>query len=103
MYSSPSISVDKGLGFDFSNITNLVKTALPVGLSVYQNQMELKKIKAGQQYIPSLPITAPMQIQPTVRPVVVPVEGGSDGTVWKLVLLIGGTIVGGVVLYKIFK
>ncbi len=46
MYSRGDISVDKGLGFDFSAITDLVKSALPVGLNIYQNQMQLKQIKA---------------------------------------------------------
>ena len=41
MYSASSVAVDKGLGFDFSDIAGLVKSALPVGLNIYQNQMQL--------------------------------------------------------------
>ena len=46
MYSASNVAVDKGLGFDFSAITDLVKSALPVGLNIYQQQMQLKQVKA---------------------------------------------------------
>lgn len=78
MYSASSVAVDKGLGFDLSNIANLVKSALPVGLNIYQNQMQLKQVKAlaasgypaqspgvyGQAY-GQLPMSQVMQPQPT--------------------------------------
>lgn len=58
MYSSSNIAVDKvagevvadkGLGFDFSAISDMVKAALPVTLNIYQQQMQLKQVKAMQQ------------------------------------------------------
>ena len=72
MYSASNIAVDKGLGFDFSGIADMVKSALPVGLNIYQNQMQLKQVKAisqsgfmQQQPIYGLPLTQAMQPQPT--------------------------------------
>lgn len=74
MYSASSVAVDKGLGFDFSDISNLVKSALPVGLNIYQNQMQLKQVKAltqstqpmysAGQYV-QLPMSQVLQPQPT--------------------------------------
>jgi hypothetical protein len=92
MYSASSIAVDKGLGFDFSNITNLVKSALPVGLNIYQNQMQVKQVKAlaqvaqqGGYAVPSagqyvqLPMSQVMQSQPTFGPgYVAPPRSGMD-------------------------
>lgn len=40
MYSRGDVAVDKGLGFDFSGIADLVKAALPAGLNIYNNQMQ---------------------------------------------------------------
>ena len=44
MYSHASVAVDKGVGFDFSAITNLVKSALPIGLNIFQQQQQLNRI-----------------------------------------------------------
>ena len=44
MYSHGSVAVDKGLGFDFSDIAGLVKTALPAGLQIFSQQMQLNEI-----------------------------------------------------------
>jgi hypothetical protein len=46
MYSRSDIAVDKGLGFDFSDIAGIVKSALPATLNIFQNQMQLKQVKA---------------------------------------------------------
>lgn len=72
MYSASNVAVDKGLGMDFSGIADMVKAALPVGLNIYQNQMQLKQVKAisqsgFMQQVPTygLPLSQAMQPQPT--------------------------------------
>lgn len=104
MYSSARVSVDKGLGFDFSAITDLVKSALPVGLNIFQQQQQLKTTKqmvAAAQAggyalnVPGLPAmynTAPSYA-------VMPTGGVSTTTM----LAIGGAIVAGVLAYKFMR
>ncbi len=111
MYSSSRIAVDKGLGFDFSEITNLVKSALPVGLNIFQNQMQLKQIKAmgAANYnagygVPTIGLPAAQMygLQPTfgqpgyISP---PSSGISTGTM----LAIGGAIVAGLLAFKMLR
>lgn len=113
MYSHSAVSVDKGLGFDFSEIADVVKSALPVGLNIFQQQMQLKQIKTMQQpgYIQSpgvygqqyniLPMSKVFQPQPTFGPEYPMPSSGMDTTT---MLLIGGAVlVGGLVLFKTLK
>lgn len=119
MYGVPSVSVekripveiivekDKGLGFDFSAITNLVKSALPVGLNLYQQQMQLKQIKAmggqtmGYMPNPSLPMANSFAAQPTFgAPMYVPPQAGMSTTT---MLLLGLGAVGAVVAFIAMK
>ena len=113
MYSRGDIAVDKGLGFDFSAIADLVKTALPAGLNIYQNQMQLKQIKAIQQpgYIQSpsmygqgygqvLPFAQGLQAQPTFGgQYVQPSSGIGTGTM----LAIGAAAVVGLLAFKLMR
>lgn len=121
MYSSSSVAVDKGLGFDFSGIADLVKNALPVGLNVYQQQMQLKQTKAmaqvaqqarivpqspavyGQQY-GQLPVSQTFVPQPTFgvsTPITAVPRTGMNITT---VLMIGGAIViSGMILMRALK
>jgi len=121
MYSVPSIAVDKGiamelpekgLGFDFSAISDLVKSALPVGLNIFNQQMQLKQIKAmqqpgymqqpysyGQQY-GILPMSQAIQPQPTFGgQYTQPSSGIGTGTM----LAIGGALVVGLLAYKLMR
>jgi hypothetical protein len=114
MYSLSSVAVDKGLGFDFSEITNLVKSALPVGLNIFQQQMQLKQIKAMQQpgYIQSpgvygqqyniLPISKAIQPQPTIGGQY-PYQQQSGMDTTTMLLLGGGLLIGGLLLYRVMK
>lgn len=109
MYSHASVAVDKGLGFDFSDISNLVKAALPVGLNVYANQMQLKTVKAmGQSninngiYNPAigLPSAQMYGYQPTIGQPYPPQSSYfSTGNV----LMIGGLVVAGIIAFKFLK
>lgn len=53
MYSVPNMKVDRGLGFDFTGIASgfadLTKAALPLGLSLFQNQQQLKAARNYNQ------------------------------------------------------
>ena len=115
MYSASSMPVDKGLGFDFSGIANLVKSALPIGLNVYQNQMQLKQVKAlaqvaqqGGYAVPSagqyvqLPMSQALQPQPTFagQPMIVP---QSTGMSTNLMIMLGIGAVGLLVVVKLMK
>jgi hypothetical protein len=121
MYSNSSIAVDKklpaegtdkGLGFDFSGIANLVKSALPVGLNIFQNQAQLKQIKAMQRsgYTQSpgvygnqygiLPMSQVLQPQPTFGgQYAQPSTGIGTGTM----LAIGGAVVVGLLAFKMLR
>ena len=112
MYSRSDIAVDKGLGFDFSAIADMVKSALPVTLGIYQQQMQIKQIKAmqqpgymqqpytyGQQY-GSLPMSQVLQSQPTF--------GGqyaqpSSGISTTTMLAIGAAAVVGILAFKMLR
>lgn len=112
MYSSSQVAVDKGLGFDFSQITDLVKSAATTGLNIYQNQLQVKQVqamqRAGQGYIQSpgvygqqygiLPMSQSLQPQPTfgMQPIMPPRTGIDTGTI----LMIGAGVVGAIVLFK---
>lgn len=115
MYSASSVAVDKGLGFDFSGIADLVKSALPVGLNIYQNQMQLKQVKAMAQtaqaggFVPQspgvygqaygqLPMSQVMQPQPTFGAgyIAPPRTGMDTGTM----MMVGAAVIGGLVLFK---
>lgn len=113
MYSASSVAVDKGLGFDFSAITDLVKTALPVGLNIFGQQMQLKQVKAlaasgypaqspgvyGQQY-GILPMSQALQPQPTFGgQYAQPSSGMGTGTM----LAIGGALVVGLLVFKLMR
>lgn len=113
MYSSSKVAVDKGLGFDFSQITDLVKSAATTGLNIYQNQMQLKQVqalaKSGQGYTQSpgvygqqygiLPMSQVLQGQPTIGSQYIPQQprSGMDTTT---ILLIGAAVVGGILVFK---
>jgi hypothetical protein len=112
MYSASSVAVDKGLGFDFSGIADLVKAALPAGLNIYQNQMQLKQIKAIQQpgYMQQpysygqrygiLPMSQSLQPQPTFGgQYVQPSSGIGTGTM----LAIGAAAVVGLLAFKLMR
>ena len=114
MYSSSSVAVDKGLGFDFSAIGDIVKSALPVTLNIFQQQMQLKQMKAmgqpgyiqspgvyGQQY-GILPMSRAIQPQPTIGGQY-PYQQQSGMDVTTMLLLGGGLLVGGLVLFKALK
>jgi hypothetical protein len=119
MYSRSDIAVDKvagvvdkGLGFDFSAITDLVKTALPVGLNIFQQQMQLKQVKVMQQpgYIQSpgvygqqygiLPMSQTLQPQPTFGgQYTQPSSGIGTGTM----LAIGAAAIVGLLAFKMLR
>ena len=114
MYSSSKVAVDKGLGFDFSQITDLVKSAATTGLNIYQNQMQLKQVKelakSGQGYIQSpgvygqqygiLPMSQQLQPQPAFGSPVYPMQSVSRGMDTTTMLLIGAAVIGGVLVFK---
>ena len=113
MYSASNVAVDKGLGFDFSGIADLVKTALPVGLNIFNQQMQLKQVKAlaasgypaqspgiyGQAY-GQLPMSQSLQPQPTFGgQYAQPSSGIGTGTM----LAIGGALVVGILAFKLMR
>jgi hypothetical protein len=129
MYSRSNIAVDRGvamespktlesgLGFDFSAISDLVKSALPVGLNLYSQQLQLKQTKAlaqagysggfvqqspgvyGQQY-GILPMSQVLQPQPTFGGQYAQPSSGISTTV---MLAIGGAAVLGLLAYKMMR
>lgn len=115
MYSRGDVAVDKGLGFDFSGIADMVKAAIPVTLNIYQNQMQLKQIKAmnqsgymqspsifGQGYGQALPFAQGLQVQPTFggqQPYYQQSSGPGTGTM----LAIGAAAVVGILAYKLMR
>lgn len=111
MYSRSDVAVDKGLGFDFSAITDLVKSALPVGLNIFQQQQQLKQVKAMGQYnmangmyVPSVQLPGAqmygMAPQPNIPGQYYPQSSGMSTTT---MLVIGGAIVAGVLAFKLLK
>lgn len=119
MYNTPNVPVDKGLGFDFSQITDLVKGAATVGLNIFNNQMQLKNIKAmgqaganqgwampnaGQygQYSTGLPVTPAYGFNPNIPQPFLPQQQPS-GISTTTVLMAGGLIVAGVLAFKLMK
>ena len=117
MYSHSAVAVDKGLGFDFSAISDLVKGALPEGLKIFSNQMQLNQLKQlknlnmsggfvqqspgvyGQQY-GNLPMSQTMQPQPTFGgQYAQPSSGMGTGTI----LAIGAAAVIGLLAFKMLK
>jgi hypothetical protein len=117
MYSSSKVAVDKGLGFDFSSISDLVKTALPVGLQIFNQQAQLKQIQTMQQtarvqgyampsagqYLPpgQLPLSAYLQPQPTFGGQYAQPSQGMDMTTMALIGM--GTLVAGLLAFKMLK
>lgn len=111
MYSHASNAVDKGLGFDFSGIADLVKSALPIGLNIFQQQQQLKTVKAMGQvnvangvYVPSIGLPAAQMygIQPTFgQPGYIPPQSSMPST--STMLMIGGAVVAGLVAYKMLR
>jgi hypothetical protein len=117
MYSHRSIAVDKGLGFDFSDISNLVKTALPAGLQIFSQQMQLNAIKKnptvgmpvyggyqqpsvyGNQY-GILPMSQTLTPQPTFGSPYPMQSSGMDTTT---MLAIGGALVVGLLAFKLMR
>jgi len=121
MYGISSVAVDKGvamesaekgLGFDFSAITDLVKSALPVGLNIFNQQMQLRQIKAMQQpgYIQSpgvygqqygiLPMSQVLQPQPTFGGQYIQPSSGISTTT---MLAIGAAAVVGLLAFKMLR
>jgi hypothetical protein len=113
MYGMSDVAVDKripmedkSLGFDFSAITDLVKTALPATLNIFQNQMRLNQIKAGANPyllpIQGLPAAQMYGIQPTIgQPGYYPQP--SSGISTTTMLAIGGAVVIGLLAFKMMK
>ena len=129
MYSMSTLPVDKvipsdkGLGFDFGAIADFVKTAATTGLGVYKNQMQLKQIKLLAQngmrtdipnpmgisdpnmfgiYNTQLPMVQPYGQQLNVpRPGMYPQQSSMFDT--GNVLMMGGLVVGGILLFKLIK
>ena len=105
MYSSSRVAVDKGLGFDFSEITNLVKTALPAGLQIFGQQMQLEAIKknptVAMPIYNALPIVRPITAVSAVPRIVSVPSQGMDATT--MLLVGGGLLAGGIVLFKMLK
>jgi hypothetical protein len=111
MYSHASNAVDKGLGFDFSAIADLVKSALPVGLNIYQNQMQLKTVKAMAAgninngiYNPAIGLPAAQMygLQPTFgQPGYRPPQSSMFDT--STMLIIGAAGVIGLLAYKMLR
>ena len=111
MYSSSSKPVDKGLGFDFSAITDLVKSALPAGLNIFKQQMQLKQVKdmakLSQQQgynvpVVNLPSSQMYFPQPTFGTSIVPQQQQTFMNTTTM-LMLGGVLVGGLVLFKMIK
>ena len=115
MYSASSVAVDKGLGFDFSDITDLVKTALPVGLNIFNQQMQLRQVRAlsasgypaqspgvyGQSFGGQLPLTSYLQPQPTFGGRYVQPSSGMSST--SMALIGAATLVVGLLAFKLFR
>lgn len=115
MYSSSKVAVDKGLGFDFSQITDLVKSAATTGLNIYQNQLQVKQVQAMQKagvnagYMQSpgvygqpygiLPMSQALQAQPTFGSPVYPMSSQS-GISTTTILMIGAGVIGAVLMFK---
>ena len=124
MYSSPCIAVDKkvsieeGLGFDFSGLTDLVKSAATTGLNIYQNQMQVKQIQEmnklavqggyamptagqyGQQY-GILPMGQVMQPRPTFGQPMPYIPQPSGGMSTNTIVMVGAGLVGALALFKV--
>lgn len=111
MYSASNVAVDKGLGFDFSDITNLVKSALPIGLNIFQQQQQLKQVKAmgayniaNGVYVPSVQLPAPqmygMAPQPNIPGQYIPQSSGMSTTT---MLAIGAAVVVGLISFKLMR
>lgn len=123
MYNSSNVPVDKGLGFDFSQISDMVKGVATVGLNVFNNQMQIKQIQAmgqrganqgwgmpnpgqygqpfGMQYggNPSVPVYG---FQPNIpQPYISQQQSSMFNTT--TMLMLGGLAVGGIFLFKMFK
>lgn len=106
MYSHSSVPVD-GLGFDFSGLQDLAKSAATVGLNIFNKQMELKQTKVlvdaartGGYTVPTvgLPSAQMYNPQPTFGGgMYVPPSSGMDMTT---MLLLGGLAIGGVLLFR---
>lgn len=110
MYSVSSVAVDKGLGFDFSEIAGVLKAAMPVALNVYQNKMQVQQIRTmgamaqqGGYAVPlaggyaqpygTLPTAQPYQMQPTFggQPGMMPLSSGMGmGTI----AMLGAGVIG---------
>lgn len=129
MYSMSTIPVDKiipsdkGLGFDFGAIADFVKTAATTGLGVYRQQMQLRQVKAlaaaGMQsdipnpngipdpnqyglYQTQLPLAQMFGRQLNIpRPGMYPQQSSMFDT--GNVLMMGGLVVGGILLFKLIK
>jgi len=108
MYSRSDIAIDKGLGFDWSGITDIIKTAIPTGLNLLQNQMQLKQIvemrKAGYnvQYPGGqLPGSQVMGQQPTFGGQQPYYQQPSSGISTTTMLAIGGAAVIGLLAFKL--
>lgn len=103
MYSHASNAVDKGLGFEFSAIADLVKSALPVGLNIYQNQMQLKTVKAMSQANVNMGYNVPARGLPAAfgQPGYIPPQSSWMDT--STMLMIGGVLVGGFMIFKMIR
>jgi hypothetical protein len=121
MYSDSSVAVDKtsemtGLGFDFSSITDIVKSAVPVGLQIFNNTLQRKQVAQMGAYnvyggmVPQspsvyggaygiLPMNQVMQPQPTFGNPYAVQSGMSTTTM----LAIGAAVVVGLLAFKMLK
>ena len=110
MYSSANVAVDKALGFDLSNIADLVKTALPATLNIFQNQMQLKQIKAmsnNPYALPVMGLPAPqmygMAPQPNIPGMYQYPQSSGMGVSTTTMLAIGGAVVVGLLAFKMLR
>lgn len=114
MYSRSNVPVDRALGFDFSGIADLAKSAATVGLNLYQNQMQVKQIQAIQkagvaggyvqpspgvygQVYGQLPLSQVLAPQPTFGTMPYAAQQGMSTTT---ILMLGAAVVGGLVMLK---
>lgn len=110
MYSASNVAVDKGLGVDFSQITDLVKSALPIGLNIYQQKMQLKQVKAMRNTFVASGMNVPvvglpaaqmygMGPQPNIPGQFVPMESNMFSTSTLLMMGLVGLVGVGAIMF----
>lgn len=123
MYSASGVAVDKvsemtGLGFDFSDISKIVQSAVPVGLQIFNNVLQKKQVQQmsqanyangyvnqspgiyGNQY-GMLPLNQALQPRPTLGGGAYAQPSGWMDT--STMLMIGAAAVVGLLAFKMLK